>query len=137
MRLHLVALGAAFTIVGLLGVNTAFAGGAEVRLETGLVAVAAAGDVSGAADFRNRLDRGRRQFSVEVEGFTPGMQFDVTVAGVLVGTVEIDGFGTGGLDFDDTAQPDDFDAPFPAGFPSLDGGEQVVVGPLSGTLQSK
>lgn len=111
-------------------------GGGEIRLRAELTA--AVGDVSGQADFRNRLNRNRRQWSVEVEGLTPGDMFDVTVAGQNVGTIMIDGFGMGNQDFDDNFEAgDDPATQFPANFPALNGGELVQVGPLSGTLQPK
>ena len=63
--------------------------------------------------------------------------FDVMISGVVVGTVLIDNFGVGELDYDDRADADDQDRPFPRNFPELDGGEVVQVGPLTGTLQLK
>lgn len=112
-----------------------WAGGDEIRLRAELVAPDAAGDVSGKVDFRNRPQRARRQFSVQIEGLTPGQMFDVMVAGVAVGTVLIDDLGVGSLDYDDRANPDDMDEPFPANFPAIDGGEAVEIGLLDGTLQ--
>ena len=127
-------------VVLMLGVlaasNPVYAGGDEVRLRAQLTA--AVGDLSGQADFRNRLNRNRRQWSVEVEGFAPGDMFDVMVAGQNVGTIVIDGFGMGNQDFDDNFEAgDDPATQFPANFPALNGGEFVQVGPLSGTLQPK
>ncbi len=111
-------------------------GGNEVRLRAELTA--AVGDRSGQADFRNRLNRNRRQWSVEVEGLTPGEMFDVIVSGENVGTITIDNLGMGNQDFDDNFEAgDDPATQFPANFPALDGGEPVQVGPLSGTLQQK
>lgn len=123
----------AFAAVTVSG--AALAGGEETRLRAELIAAAAAGDVSGRADYRER--RARRKFSVEVEGFVPGTMFDVMVLGMPVGTITVDGTGAGNLDFDDTAGPGDADDPFPANFPALDGGEAVDVGPLAGNLQPK
>ena len=121
---------AAVTVSG-----AALAGGNETRLRADLIAAAAAGDVSGKADFRARS--ARRKFSVEVEGFAPGTMFDVMVLGTPVGTITVDGTGVGNLDFDDTAGPGDADDPFPANFPALNGGEAVNAGPLAGNLQPK
>lgn len=126
----------ALVLMVLAGGSLAFAGGSETRLRSRLTTDRPR-DISGQVDFRNRLDEGRRQFSVEIEGFSEGRMFDVMVAGVVVGTVTIDAFGFGNLDFDDTADPDDLDLPFPPNFPAVDGGERVEVGPLSGTLQLK
>lgn len=111
-------------------------GGGEDRLRAELTAVA--GDLSGQADFRNRTNRNRRQWSVEIEGLTPGDLYDVIISGENVGTIVIDGFGIGSQDFDDNFEAgDDPATQFPANFPALDGGETVQVGPLGGTLQQK
>ena len=124
-----------FALAALTVSGAAMAGGDETRLRADLIAAAAAGDVSGKANFRAR--GARRKFSVEVEGFAPGIMFDVMVLGTPVGTITVDGTGVGNLDFDDTAGPGDADDPFPANFPALDGGEAVDVGPLAGNLQPK
>lgn len=118
----------------LVASNPALAGGNEVRLRAEFTA--AAGDLSGKADFRNRGDRQR--WSVEVEGLTPGDMFDVMVAGQNVGTITIDNLGMGNQEFDTNFEAgDDPATQFPANFPGLGGGEFVQVGPLSGTLQDK
>ena len=106
----------------------------EIRLQAELQAPISAGDVSGKVEFR---DRGRRQFSVEIEGFVPGDRYDVMIGGAVVGTLVVDAFGIGEIGFDDEAQADDVDKPFSANFPQIDGGEAVQVGPLSGTLQAR
>jgi len=107
------------------------------RLRARLLAVPLAGDVSGQAEFRID-DQGRRRFSTEIEGFRPGEIFDVMAAGVIVGTIVVDGTGQGDLNFDTNFEAGDDPATlFPANFPALDGGELVQVGPLSGTLQPK
>lgn len=123
--------------VGLSGLG--LSKGAEIRLEAELSAPAAAGDVSGKAAYRNRLDKGRRQFSIQVEGFEPGTMYDVMVAGQIVGKIVIDNFGQGDLNYDDNFEfgLDDPGTQFPPNFPGLDGGETVEVGPLSGNLQVK
>ncbi len=117
-------------------IGLAWAKTPEIRLEAKLVAPASAGDISGQAQYR---DRGRRQFSVQVEGLQPGDQFDVMISGAVVGTITIDNFGFGDLNYDDNFQPgkDDPATIFPSNFPALDGGELVVVGQLSGTLQNR
>ncbi len=129
------------TIVMLMAASSLplLAKGHEVRLEARLVAPLFAGDISGKVEFRNRIREGRRQFTVEMEGMSPGAKFDVMVAGQVVGTVEVDGFGIGELHYDDNFEPklDDPATQFPPNFPNLDGGEHVVVGPLSGNLQPR
>ena len=117
--------------------SAAWAGGNETRLEARLAAAPSEGDISGKGDFRDRDSR--RKFSVQVEGFTEGQMFDVEVAGVIVGKVVIDAFGMGDINFDTNFEAGDDDpaTQFPGGFPMLNGGEQIEVGPLSGTLQLK
>lgn len=141
---YLLATLAAFGLASLAGSAEALAGGKgsggsgggdETRLRAEMIAPVAAGDVGGKADFRDK--RGRRKFSVEIEGFAPGEMFDVTVKNEVVGTIEVDGLGVGDFNLDSTAQPDDQADPFPPNFPALDGGEKVEVGPLEGNLQPK
>ncbi|MFQ5457646.1 MAG: hypothetical protein ACE5FC_04225 [Myxococcota bacterium] len=111
------------------------AGTDRTRLRAELSAPAAAGDISGKADFESR--DGRSKFSVSVEGLVPGSSFDVMVAGAVVGSMTIDDFGMGALDLDTTAQVDDLDLPFPPNFPNVNAGTLVQVGQLTGTLQAK
>ncbi len=125
----------ALAVAALVGGAVVEAGGDEDRYRARLTVPRGSGDVSGQADFRERGSR--RKFSVEVEGFRPGQLFDVMVAGEVVGTVLINNFGVGELDFDDRADPDDEDEPFPPKFPAINGGELVQVGTVSGTLQPK
>lgn len=128
---------ASLVLTTLLGSGLA-AAGSELRLESRIRGPRqAAGPMSGKVTFRNRLDEARRQFSVEIERGRPGDMFDVMISGVVIGTVMVDNFGIAELDFDDTADADDDDLPFPRNFPELDGGEVIQVGPLTGTLQLK
>lgn len=115
----------------------AWAKGGEVRLEAVLTASASSDPIKGQVQYRERGSR--RQFSVEVQGFQPGDQYDVMISGEVVGTIVIDAFGFGDLNYDTNFEPfkDDPATKFPPNFPALDGGELVVVGPLSGTLQSR
>jgi hypothetical protein len=113
--------------------GTARAGGDETRFRTDLDPTTAA-DVSGGAEYREK--RGRRKFSVEVEGFAPGSSFDVMIGGETVWTIVIGPAGLGEVNLDDTAGPNDGDDPFPADFPAIGGGELVKVGSVEGTLQA-
>ena len=139
MAMNLRKLLATFALLTISVSSLAMAGGGDTRLRTGLNAPIGAGDISGKAEFRQRGNNGRRQFSVEVEGLAPGDMFDVMVAGVVVGTVRINDFGVGDINFDDNFEPgvDDPATIFPANFPALNGGELVRVGDLTGTLQRK
>ena len=121
-------------LLGVAGTGIALAGD-SLRLRARLRADSSAGDISGNAKYRER-DNGRRRFQLEVEGFRPGTVLDVVVDGVTVGSVTIDNLGVGELDFDTNIEPgDDEGQPFPANFPSLERGDRVQVGQLSGTLQ--
>jgi hypothetical protein len=117
--------------------TTVFAGDA-LRLRARLRADSSAGDISGHAKYREK-DDGRRRFQLEVEGFRSGAVLDVIVDGVNVGSVTIDGFGVGELDFDSQQNDpnDDETRPFPANFPDLSRGDEVRVGQLTGTFDRK
>lgn len=124
-------------LMAVLGSGVAMAG-SELRTETRLKGPrASAGPMDGKAKFSNRLDQARRKFSVEIERGNPGDMFDVMVSGVVVGTILVDKFGIGELDYDDAAGASDRDQRFPRNFPEIDGGEVVQVGPLTGTMQLK
>lgn len=124
-------------LMAVLGSGIAMAG-SELRTETRLKGPrAVAGPMDGKAKFSNRLDQARRKFSVEIERGNAGDMFDVMVSGVVVGTILVDKFGIGELDYDDTAGVGDRDQRFPRNFPEIDGGEVVQVGPLTGTMQLK
>lgn len=93
---------------------------------------------SGNADYRERM-RGNtleQRFSVEVEDFAPDTELTVEVNGMLFGTIITDGFGGGELQFR-TAQfiddPGD-GSPIPTDFPRINPGDDIVVGPISGTF---
>ncbi len=114
-------------------------GGDRIRLEC---KAEGAVDISMDGKFESR--RGRLKFDTSFEaapglGFDDGDLLDVTVAGTLVGQMELfqalNGDVEGDLNFDTTAQPDDDDLPFPPNFPAVGVGTSVVVGPLGCTLQ--
>jgi hypothetical protein len=93
------------------------------------------GCFSGEAEFTRDDAGGQREFSVEVAGFRPGAEVPVSVAGVVVGTMEINTCGTGELEFADDPEPGE--AAFPENFPNpLAAGAIVRVGSLRGRLQA-
>lgn len=94
------------------------------------------GCVNGEAEFTQDDAGGQREFSVEVAGFPPGAEVRVSVAGVVVGTMEINTCGTGELEFADDPEPGE--AAFPENFPNpLVAGAIVRVGRLGGRLQAE
>ena len=94
---------AAILAVVVLTAGTAWARD-ELRLRTRLVGPVSGMALKGHADYRLREDQGgRRKFSVELENGTPGDLHDVLIAGEVVGTIEIDAFGRGEIDYDDNA----------------------------------
>ena len=119
--------------------STAFAGGDEDRFRTELIAAASFGDISGQADFRNKVQRGRRQFSVQVEGLSPGTTVAVMVAGTPVGFIPLNNVGVGELNYDDNfeAGVDDPLTRFPGDFPEIVEGVRVDVGALGGNFEPK
>lgn len=106
------------------------AGSGDSKFEAALIAPAAAGDVSGKARFESRPDRSK--FSVEIEGFAPGRTYFVSVNYVTVGQIVVDASGVGNLNYDSNFEPGDVTPDFPAGFPAIQAGSHIVVGPLSG-----
>ena len=135
MRRNVRGLFAVLAIVGFVMSGIAFAGD-SLRLRAKLRAPSDFGDISGHAKYRES-DNGRRRFSVEIEGMSPGDRFEVVVDQVTVGAVTVDSFGVGELELDTNLEQGDDEGPLPAGFPGLRGGEFVEIGPLSGTLQRK
>jgi hypothetical protein len=122
----------AFLFVAGIGSSVGSAVSDALELEADLV-TRPPGCISGEAEF-TRDAEGQREFSVEVAGFRPGAEVRVSVAGVVVGTMEINTCGTGELEFADDPEPGE--AAFPANFPRLVGGEIVRVGRLGGRLQA-
>ena len=121
-------------IAGLAGVAY---GNDLFRLRARLRADSSAGDISGAAKYRER-ENGRRRFQLEVEGFRPGTTLQVVVDGANVGSMTIDSLGVGEIDFDTNIEfGDDEGEPFPGNFPSLEEGDRIQVGQLSGTFQRR
>ena len=121
----------AFLVVAGIGSSVATAANAlelEADLETDTP-----GCVRGEAEFTQDAE-GKREFSVEVAGFPPGAEVEVKVAGVVVGTIEINTCGVGELEFEEDGEPGE--AAFPENFPDLKGGERVRVGPLKGELEA-
>lgn len=93
-----------------------------------------AGDISMSA--RYELRGTRKKFSVEFEAaprgaFTVGQRLGFTVAGKPVGSdalvTVIGGDLMAELAYDTNARPGDDEVPFPAGFPAVGRGTQVVV----------
>ena len=121
----------AFLCVVGIGSSVTSAFSAALELDADLVA-SPAGCFRGEADFNQTATR-KREFSVEVAGLRPGAEVPVRVAGVVVGSAEINTCGTGELSFADDNDPEE--ATFPANFPTLTGGEGVRVGPLRGRLR--
>lgn len=115
----------------------ALAGGVDpIRVEARM----SAGNDQAQAKARYR-DRARRnsleqRFDVEVEDFDPGTELVVTVNGMTVGTIFVNGLGVGELQLRTAAfidDPDDGD-PIDTDFPRLQAGDTVSVGPLKGAF---
>jgi hypothetical protein len=121
----------ALMFVAVIGSSVATTANA-LKLDADLV-TGPPGCVRGEAEFTQDAG-GKREFSVEVAGFPPGAEVPVKVAGVVMGTIEINTCGVGELEFEEDGEPGE--APFPENFPALTGGERVRVGPLTGKLES-
>lgn len=115
--------------------QTALASGGWTKVKANLNG---AGPASGKAVYRER-QHGRvleQRFSVEVEDAVPGEMMTVAVNGVVFGIIVIDDLGIGELEYRTPAfidDPGDGD-PIPDGFPTLHAGDDITVGPLSGTF---
>jgi hypothetical protein len=92
--------------------------------------------LKGKAVYEERPRQGQRfqRFKVQVERGVPLQMLNVAVNGDVVGTIVLNAGGTGKLDLRTAAFIDDpHEAqPIPDGFPKLDTGDVVTVGPLTG-----
>jgi hypothetical protein len=90
--------------LGILAIaSAAVAGGSRVRLEGRL-----SSDItlaSGKAKFESRQGPSRQKFSVEIEDGQGNTDYDVTVAGTMVGTITTGVDGIGDLNFDSNFEP--------------------------------
>lgn len=134
-------------VVGLMTTSTsALAGGERDRFEC---KNSGDGVTSMDARFEDRDNGDRRKFDVSFDTLPggvlkPGAEFDVTVAGTIVGSITLaiqpapDNDLAGDLEFDsnvDKDDPNDDTVDFPAGFPAVGAGTVVNVGTLGCTLQ--
>jgi hypothetical protein len=111
------------------------AGGVDVRMRAALSGKTLA---SGRAEYRERM-RGNvleQRFSISVEDATPGAALEVTVNGVMFGTVIVNALGNADLQFRTTTFIDDpgDGSPIPTDFPRLQAGDVVTAGGLSGSF---
>ena len=117
--------------------TTAVAGGnnTELKLRADLSGKKLA---SGKAKYRERMRDNtlEQRFDIEVEDATPGDQMMVQVNGVTFGTIIINDFGVGELQFRTSTFIDDpgDGEPNPTDFPRLQPGDVVTVGPLNGAF---
>lgn len=90
------------------------------------------GEISGKARYRERFKKGNleRRFTVDVEDADPNTTLNITVNGVVVGTVTTDGSGEGELNLRTAAFIDDPNEwqPMPNTFPTLTVGDVVMIG---------
>jgi Ca2+-binding RTX toxin-like protein len=96
--------------------------------DTELIAIFSGGQ--GDAEFKFGPDNGiiEREFELEVEDLTPGGTAQAFVNGTLVGTMQLDAFGDGRLEFElDLDGNDDGAVDFPPGFPEISVGSTVTV----------
>ena len=118
--------------------TAAFGGGHDrIRLRCDAEGVQ---DTSMDAKFESRDGRAKFDASFEARpggAFSAGQVLDVKVGGVTVGQMTLFSIGdiVGDLNFDTTAQAADDDLLLPGGFPSVDQGTSVMVGPLGCALQ--
>ncbi len=94
------------------------------------------GGVRRSAEFEQESEHGvsQRKFEAEIEKATPNSNFEVSVGGVLVGSIATDSKGKGKLRL--TSNPKDAsDKLMPASFPVVAEGMTVKIGTVESTLQ--
>ncbi len=95
--------------------------------------------VSGAirsAEFEQETERGvtKRQFEAEIEKATPNASFEVSVGGIVVGSIATDSKGKGKIRL--TTNPKDANAQvMPSSFPAVTDGTTVKIGTVESTLR--
>ena len=122
-----------FLVVASIGSSVASAVGDALELDAALVRACRGASV--AKPILPRMLRADASFPSRLPVFFPCDQVPVRVAGVVVGTIEINTCGAGKLDFADDGEPGE--AAFPENAPVLTGGERVRIGPLKGRLQAE
>jgi hypothetical protein len=95
--------------------------------------------ITGEVEYKERFRNGSlvRCLDVELEGASPGESFDISINGVVYGTLITDAEGKGELAFKSNETDDgedDLVLPMPSTFPTLHAGDLVNIGGLSATL---
>jgi len=93
------------------------------------------GNGTGKAEYEEEFEHGmlEKKFEVSVWNAAPNASYDVTVDGVVVGTLQTDSFGYGKLEL--TNRPHKpHHQPLPDNFPQISDGSTVEVNGLSGSM---
>ncbi len=98
----------------------------------------AVGGVVRSAEFEQETEAGatKRKFKAEIEKATPNTRFDVTVGGIMVGSVQTDSKGRGRLSLA-TNPKDAGDQIMPASFPAISDGTTVKIGAVESALRRR
>lgn len=105
----------------------------EIRIE------AKAGEKDGAkfkSRYRERITSTtvRQAFKVQVEGLESNSEAPVSVNGIFVANIIVDGLGRGEFQFSAGDDNPGGEQPLPNGFPRLRAGDTVTVGTMSGVF---
>lgn len=118
-------------------------GGGGGNTEVRLIARMGANDQFQAKGvYRERFRNGGlvQRFNVEIEDGVPGQTYEITVNGMVFGTITANDLGTAELEFG-TFTPDDNPGdehpPIPQDFPQLQAGDTITVGNLSGVFVAR
>lgn len=108
------------------------AGSGDLRLRAAL----GGGDAPQAkSEYRERMRNGTLEvrWKVSLEDFEPGVDVPVAVNGTFVGNIIPNALGAGVIQFRTSVDDPGDGNPLPDGFPRLQAGDTVSVGPLTGT----
>lgn len=122
-----------FALMLLVPTSPALAGNNDFRVRARM---SGATLMSGQAKYRERTKNGQveQRFSVQVEDGTPGAMLTVTLNDLTIGTIVLNNLGMGELQFRTTVDDPDDGSPIPSGFPTVQVGDTISVGDISGSF---
>lgn len=122
-----------FTILLMVPASPALAGNNDYRVRARMSGTTL---MSGQAKYRERIKHGsvEQRFSVQVEDGTPGETVTVTLNGMTLGMIVLDPLGRGELQFRTNVDDPGDGNPIPSGFPTVEVGDTISVGDISGSF---
>lgn len=122
-----------FTLMLMVPVSTALASNNDYKVRARMSGTTL---MSGQAKYRERTKNNilEQRFSVQVEDGTPGATVTVKLNDLTLGTIVLDDFGMGELQFRTTVDDPGDGSPIPSGFPKVLVGDTISVGDISGSF---